>query len=85
MGHDLLNLEWDGDFGMYSEGKTEETEFLLWCITSTVALTWINTLLQRPAFTSDFATQRAAYAAERSTLEGSFPEKAPPPWAPQPP
>ena len=25
------------------------------------------------------------YAAERSTLEGSFPEKAPPPWAPLPP
>lgn len=71
---------------MYSERvTTHETEFLLWCITFTVALTWINTLLQRPAFTRDFAIQRAAYAAERSTLEGSFPENAPPPWAPQPP
>lgn len=30
--------------------------------------TWTSTLLQRPAFTRDFATQRAAYAAERSTL-----------------
>lgn len=59
--------------------------FRILCITFKVPLTWINTLLQRPAFTRDFATQRAAYAAERSTLEGSFPEKAPPPWAPQPP
>jgi hypothetical protein len=41
--------------------------------------------LHRPALTSDLATQRAAYAAERSTLEKSLPEKAPPPWAPQPP
>lgn len=30
--------------------------------------TWTSTLLQRPAFTRDFATQRAAYAADRSTL-----------------
>nr|DAO66111.1 MAG TPA: hypothetical protein [Caudoviricetes sp.] len=27
----------------------------------------------------------AMYAAERSTLVGSFPEKAPPPWAARPP
>lgn len=29
--------------------------------------------------------QRAVYAAERSTFDQSLPEKAPPPWAPQPP
>uniref|UniRef100_A0A182T6V2 Uncharacterized protein n=1 Tax=Anopheles maculatus TaxID=74869 RepID=A0A182T6V2_9DIPT len=40
---------------------------------------------QIPAFTSDLATQRAAYAAERSTFVKSLPEKAPPPCAPQPP
>ena len=39
----------------------------------------------RPACTSDLAIQRAVYAAERSTFEKSLPEKAPPPWAPQPP
>src|SRR3954470_8297001 len=31
------------------------------------------------------ATQRAAYAAERSTFDGSLPENAPPPWRAQPP
>uniref|UniRef100_A0A182PZU3 Uncharacterized protein n=1 Tax=Anopheles farauti TaxID=69004 RepID=A0A182PZU3_9DIPT len=40
---------------------------------------------QMPAFTSDFATHRAAYAADRSTFVKSLPEKAPPPCAPQPP
>ena len=35
--------------------------------------------LATPAATMFFAIQRAAYAAERSTFEGSFPEKAPPP------
>ena len=29
--------------------------------------------------------QRAAYAAERSTLDGSLPENAPPPWGAAPP
>ena len=33
----------------------------------------------KPAATTFLATQRAAYAAERSTLLGSLPEKAPPP------
>ena len=33
----------------------------------------------RPAATTFFATQRIAYAAERSTFDGSFPENAPPP------
>merc|ERR1719275_13998 len=46
---------------------------------------WTKQRLQRPASTRDLATQRAAYAAERSTLVGSLPEKAPPPCAPQPP
>ena len=41
--------------------------------------------LHKPAATNDLATQRAAYAAERSTLLLSLPEKAPPPCAPQPP
>merc|ERR1719469_1387820 len=41
--------------------------------------------LHRPDLTTDLAIQRHAYAAERSTLVGSLPEKAPPPCAPQPP
>merc|ERR1712066_1181671 len=41
--------------------------------------------LHSPAATSDLATQRHTYAAERSTFVGSLPEKAPPPCAPQPP
>merc|ERR1719321_1539659 len=41
--------------------------------------------LQSPLFTTDLAICRQAYAAERSTLVGSLPEKAPPPCAPQPP
>merc|ERR1719401_2217303 len=41
--------------------------------------------LQRPLLTTDFAICRQMYAAERSTFVGSFPENAPPPWAPQPP
>ncbi len=32
-----------------------------------------------PAATTFLATHRMAYAAERSTLEGSLPENAPPP------
>ena len=39
----------------------------------------------RPAATTFLATQRAAYAAERSTFVGSLPEKAPPPWRAMPP
>ncbi len=39
----------------------------------------------RPAATTFFATQRAAYAAERSTLDGSLPLNAPPPWRAIPP
>lgn len=35
--------------------------------------------------TNDLATHLAAYAALLSTLVGSFPENAPPPWPPQPP
>ena len=38
-----------------------------------------------PAATTFLATQRAAYAAERSTLVGSLPENAPPPWRAIPP
>ncbi|KAF4528281.1 hypothetical protein B566_EDAN011180 [Ephemera danica] len=48
-------------------------------------LTCTRHLRQSPAFTSDFATHLAAYAAERSTLVKSLPENAPPPCAPQPP
>ena len=36
-------------------------------------------LVGKAAATMFLATQRAAYAAERSTLVGSLPEKAPPP------
>src|SRR3954470_14278387 len=32
-----------------------------------------------------FATHRAAYAAERSTFDGSLPLNAPPPWRAMPP
>jgi len=42
-------------------------------------------LLHNFACTKDFATHLAAYAADLSTLLGSFPLNAPPPWAPQPP
>ena len=49
------------------------------------SLTCTNTRRHIPALTNDFATHRAAYAAERSTLDGSFPENAPPPCAPHPP
>jgi len=38
-----------------------------------------------PAATIFLAICRVAYAAERSTFDESFPEKAPPPWAPCPP
>ena len=38
-----------------------------------------------PAATMFFATWRTAYAAERSTLVGSLPLNAPPPWRAIPP
>src|ERR1041385_8050564 len=47
--------------------------------------TWTSQREARPAATTFFATQRIAYAAERSTLDGSLPEKAPPPWRAMPP
>ena len=46
---------------------------------------WTSARLHSPAFTTDFAIHRHAYAAERATCVGSLPEKAPPPCAPQPP
>ena len=46
--------------------------------------TWISQRLAAPAATRCFATQRAAYAAERSTFDGSLPENAPPPWRAMP-
>ena len=39
----------------------------------------------RPAATTFLATQRIAYAADRSTFDGSLPENAPPPWRAMPP
>src|SRR5918994_130481 len=39
----------------------------------------------RLASTMFLATQRAAYAAERSTFDGSLPLNAPPPWRAMPP
>ena len=45
--------------------------------------------LRRAAYAANrpvvLARKRAAYAADRSTLEGSLPEKAPPPWGHAPP
>ena len=38
-----------------------------------------------PAATTFLATQRAAYAADRSTFDGSLPENAPPPCRAMPP
>src|SRR5207247_9562474 len=46
---------------------------------------WISHLSARPAATMFFAMYRAMYDAERSTLLGSLPENAPPPWLPTPP
>ena len=39
----------------------------------------------RSAATTFFAKYLAAYAADLSTLDGSFPENAPPPWGAAPP
>ena len=41
--------------------------------------TCTSSLSAKPAATAFFATQRIAYAAERSTFDGSFPLNAPPP------
>ena len=41
--------------------------------------------LGEPGGDDVFATWRTAYAAERSTLVGSLPENAPPPWRAMPP
>ena len=45
----------------------------------------MRTLRASLAATKDLAIHLPAYAALRSTLDESLPEKAPPPWAPQPP
>ena len=42
-------------------------------------------LSAKPEATIFFATYLAAYAADRSTFVGSFPEKAPPPCGAAPP
>ena len=47
--------------------------------------TWTSISSATPAATMFLAMYLAAYAAERSTLDGSLPEKAPPPCAPLPP
>jgi hypothetical protein len=47
--------------------------------------TWISQRLASPAATTFLATQRIAYAADRSTFDGSLPENAPPPWRAMPP
>ena len=47
--------------------------------------TCTSTRSARPAATIFLATQRIAYAPERSTFEGSLPENAPPPWRAMPP
>ena len=48
-------------------------------------LIWTSHLSASPAATTFFATHLAAYAPERSTLDGSLPEKQPPPCLPTPP
>ena len=40
---------------------------------------WISHYVARPAATTCLAAHLAAYAADRSTFDGSLPEKAPPP------
>ena len=40
---------------------------------------WTSARRASLAWTKDLAIQRARYAADRSTLEKSLPEKAPPP------
>src|SRR5207249_9337498 len=47
--------------------------------------TWTSHRSARPAATRFLATWRAAYAADLSTLLGSLPLKAPPPWRATPP
>ena len=47
--------------------------------------TCISHLSAKPAATIFFATYLPAYAADLSTLEGSLPEKAPPPCLAIPP
>ena len=46
---------------------------------------WTSHLSAKSAATTFFAMYLDIYAAERSTLEGSFPEKAPPPCGAYPP
>src|SRR6266542_6613171 len=55
------------------------------CATPIAYATFTSQRSASPAATTFFATYRAAYAAERSTLVGSFPEKAPPPCRAAPP
>ena len=55
------------------------------CSTPIAKLIWTSTSPQTPEATRFFAICLAAYAALRSTFEGSFPLNAPPPCAPFPP
>ena len=47
--------------------------------------TWASHRSASPAATTFLATQRIAYAADRSTFDGSLPENAPPPCRAYPP
>lgn len=57
---------------MYRNIKEQQSYRLLWLDLSLVLFlfhTWTSALLHSPALTKDLATQRAAYAPDRSTLE----------------
>ena len=55
------------------------------CATPIAYATCTSQRLASPAATTFLATWRTAYAAERSTLVGSLPQNAPPPWRAMPP
>ena len=55
------------------------------CATPIAYATCASHRFASPAATTDLAIWRTAYAAERSTLVGSLPENAPPPWRAMPP
>ena len=55
------------------------------CATPIAYATCELAALGEPGGDDVFAIWRTAYAAERSTLVGSLPENAPPPWRAMPP
>src|SRR3712207_9568384 len=70
--------------GTFSVPKVS-TNRLTGCALPIAYATWVSHRSARPAATTFLATHRIAYAADRSTLDGSLPENAPPPWRAYPP